>query len=252
MSGGAIAGTVVGVVLGLLALGALAIWVIRRRSRRRGHSEDLDEKIQDDTAMTPYVNPTGDGSTEATERIGADSKAPRGPTNGARRQRIVHHEEDAGSLSDEEIDVDILPPVYREEWNEPGSRNRRRRPTGPRPSRTPSISRRQEITSEEIKYLGPPVATAAPSSSQAHGDFTSEEIKYLGHPALGSQEASQETSEGEASVSPETSGLPSKDTSHPRPEGSVESASSDEKPGRSPTWQQKGNGVMEGEKSPLP
>lgn len=199
--------------------------------------------------MSPYVAPTGDGTIEDNmSGIEADSKAPRAPPDGAQRQRIVHHEEDAGSLSDEEIDVDILPPVYREEWNEPSSRNRRRRPTGPRPSRTPSLSRRQDITSEEIKYLGPPVTTPTPSSNQAHhGDFTTEELKYLGHPGGAS---SPGISSEEASGAETTEHL-LKDNSDARL-ADRSSPSSDEKPQpQQPlSRQQKGKGVMDGEKSP--
>lgn len=252
ISGSTIAATVIGIVLGLLLLGGLVAWLLRRRKRNHDFSDDLDEDIQDDTATVMYAPAPLPGPVEDLAGIAADRKEPRDRGTSNRRERIVHHEEDVGALSDDEdggVEVDILPPVYREEWNEPGSRNRRRRPTGPRPSRTPSLSRRHDITSEEIKYLGPPVTTPTPSSNQAHhGDFTTEELKYLGHPGSAS---SPGISSEEASGAETTEHL-LKDNSDPRL-ADRSSPSSDEKPQpQQPlSRQQKGKGVMDGEKSPL-
>lgn len=182
MGPGAIVGAVVGVVLGVVLLATLAFWVIRRRRRRDNFTGDLDSDIQDDTKSTAHVVHPGaldDGvMLDSGLPVLVDSKPERPrPTPAVRRQRqrIVHHEEDAGALpaagmADDGVSPNFEPPVYREGGDEhPDSRELStragRRPWGPRGPRT-LTGDGPDITAEEIKYLGQPsrIPTSPPTT----------------------------------------------------------------------------------------
>lgn len=211
LSSGAIAGIVVGVVVGVLLLCALAAWLVWRRRRHHPFSGDLSGDVQDDTkgvsyTPTPYIappassydtsemtdEPTGSSTTDpaAVVPIG---KAPRSTQRQRRRQRerghrprAVQHEEDAGALpledseseSESASDVDVLPPMYREEWSAApsASRRSRRRRAAPRSGGHSEPS--PGITPEEIKYLGQPVSPPRTGSHTSNSPSRGER-KYL-------------------------------------------------------------------------
>lgn len=189
LSGGAIAGIVVGVVVGvgLLLLLGLCLW---RRRKSSSKAEDFeitdvsmhegkplaemgaptpilpqsefpdrdrqtDTQLSGDSRLGTTLVPTGNGTgtleAASTNTMGPSATLP--PT-------VVRHEEDAGSLEAElpegtsggEV---VLPPVYRDEW------------VGRRAGRGLGISTNvsgshpsNELTAEEIKYLGPPTPSA--------------------------------------------------------------------------------------------
>lgn len=219
MSGGAIAGTVVGVVLGVLLLAAVTVWLVRRRRRHRYFSGDLDGDVHDDPPATPYVAPPG---------APPDSKQPRPePEPEPERPLVYQHEQDAGALPAEPADgnVVVLPPMYQEEWGaadvDPGS------PGPSRPAGGPSVSSPgQDMTPEEIKFLGRPVTAGA--SSQASRGITAEEIKYLGPPS--SSHSSERTHDAKFFDAPSTPAAESE---------------------RAPLSQEKGKGTMPSEQRTL-
>lgn len=197
MSPGAIAGTVIGVVAGLLLCALIARIALKRRRNRGNHklSEDLDGEVEVDAEATPYIAPGGSSSPCSVQGGTPTAGKPPRPPLGEPRH-IVHHEEDAGAYEaeTENVVVSVLPPVYREEWN--GSLGESSNTVGfPRFGQPADQAARETgapadgaayITQEEIKYLGPPVTTqtaTAPSlDSQSAPGITPEEIKYLGRP----------------------------------------------------------------------
>lgn len=197
MSPGAIAGTVIGVLAGVL-LCALIAWIVLKRRRNRGNhklSEDLDGEVEDDAEATPYIAPGGSSNPSSVQGGTPTAGKPPRPPLGEPRH-IVHHEEDAGAyeVEAENVVVSVLPPVYREEWNDSLGESsntvglsRRGQPAEQAARETgASANGAAHITQEEIKYLGPPVTTqsaTAPSiDSQSVPGITPEEIKYLGRP----------------------------------------------------------------------
>lgn len=265
MSPGAIAGTVVGVVLGVLLLATIAICLWRRR--RRGY-DDMDD-IQDDTRPTPYVAPLG--PSDDSSMLGDhsdDSKQPRP----ARPRRVVQREEDAGAIPGDDADpveVDVLPPLYREEWNAEdhggagaagaasdsgGSVSARRRPSGPQAANSPGSRNFGSITAEEIKFLGAPVTTSpSDSSNSRHIGITPEELKLLGGRQQAARQDSSQSSLDMTSedikfltppTSPEMGGL--------APEAKRQAEAAEPERPAAPqriSWQEKGKGVMSGERT---
>lgn len=273
LSSGVIAGMVVGIVLGLLlVLGfAACVW----RHRRRDTYDDFDN-IQDDTKVNPYVAPLG--PLDECSILGGQSPDVKHPRSDPPR-RIVHREEDAGALrgdNGELVEVDVLPPLYREEWNTevPGAEGerrdsndnaavrgtKRRRPSGPRPVSSATRPEHTPITAEEIKFLGAPVTSNLPSGlSMRHQRITAEERKRLG----GSQSTiREETSRSSQAMTLEDVRLSVRtsftDESTPAP--MVERRRGVAQPTRPVSQQRsrqqrsrkaKGKGVMDGEKTPV-
>lgn len=199
LSGGAIAGIVVGSIVGvaLLLLFGFCCW---RRRKLKSKAEDFEiadvsthesKPLSHMGAPTPIMSQsefpdrhtesqTSDDSRFATTlgtgtntgtlgTLGTGTNSTSSNTMGQHATMpptVVRHEEDAGSLEAElpagthggEV---VLPPVYRDEWVD----RRAGRGLGIRTDvhRSPN-----ELTAEEIKYLGPPtpgatLATMSPS-----------------------------------------------------------------------------------------
>lgn len=198
MSAGAIAGTVVGVVVGVLLFAALVTWFLWKR-RRRPFAGDLDEG-GDETKPTPYFAPapvpsSGERSAEGHDAeysaaafadVDADGKAQqplqplqadhaRPHSQPQHPERIVHHEQDAGALAQHAPpQVDVLPPMYNEEWNAQGG------PSSPAvsshaagPLSSPSSIGSPGITAEEIKFLGAPLTPRLGNSQGSQGSQSS-------------------------------------------------------------------------------
>lgn len=259
---------VVGIVLGvILVLGfAACVW----RHRHRGVYDDFDN-IQDDTKVNPYVAPLG--PLDECSILGGQSPDSKQPRSDPPR-RIVHREEDAGTLRGdhgEHVEVDVLPPLYREEWNAgvsggEGERRdssgdapvrgaKRRRPSGPRPVSSAARPEHTPITTEEIKFLGAPVTSNLPSGlSIRHQCITAEERKRLGGSQFTVREETSRSSQAmtldDVRLSVRTSFT---DDSAPAP--TIESRRGGRQPPEPVSVQRsrqaKGKGVMDGEKTPV-
>lgn len=195
MSGGAIAGTVIGVVVSVLLLVALVFWLWRRRQQRS--TDSGVGSIQDDTKATPFVAPV-----DPAARVGSISKAQR--LEEAQQRNAVHgHSESRTSDGENDVDVEVLPPLYRNEWMTEGTRpgaaargrGRRHRPRGPRKG---SAQSRVDpgITTKESDIPGQPVVQGESGPSQL--PMTSEERKLLG-----ASETSHDLSPSPPGITPE-------------------------------------------------
>lgn len=200
LSDGAIAGIVVGSVIGGLGLLLLAFLLWRRRKSAAKRAQDFEiadvathegKPFADMGAPTPILAqsefpdhqrsvPGSEGSSRDSRglsMLGSTGSLPHPTSGGQSVPTLVRHEEDAGFLEAElpegtgggEV---VLPPVYQDDWV--NRRSGAGRGLGistdmaARSHRSPHA-----LTAEEIKYLGPPTPSATmPSSPITPGEIS--------------------------------------------------------------------------------